>query len=149
MHLLEYASREDLRINPPVLPETLKFIKALLRYGEIREWRENLRRIARREPTIKSSTDGVIDWQSGTVTYGRNAFGIAIDGVDLRYIRECFCGQIYYAPRLTYRGKEIEPRCSEKCGKKIRDRRYESRKQEYQSNRAVREADKERKDRKK
>jgi hypothetical protein len=146
LYLLEYAMRPDLVVHPPTHPSATKMTLALVRYREIREWRDNLRRIARREQSIRTSAEGLINWQTGTVSYGRDTFGVAIDKVDLRYIRECGeCGRLYFAPKLTYKGEQIEPRCSPACGKKIRDRRYGPRRQDYQARRTSKEAAKDRK----
>ena len=125
---------------------TEKMRATLAYYHTLRDWRESLRIIARRGGYLRISRVAEIDWNTGKLKNARNPFESALDDNDLRSVRECsICGQIYFAGRLTYKGKEIEPRCSVECGKKIRDSRYQPNKERYGQNRALKEATKERK----
>ncbi|MGI9069125.1 MAG: hypothetical protein ACR2HX_22325 [Pyrinomonadaceae bacterium] len=120
-----------LRESPIPPPDTAaplaKAINLVNRYLEIREWRESLRKIARREYLIRTSVTAVAKQHSSGalyLDYSSDRFGKALDEVDLRYIRECtICDRIYFAGRLFYQGKELEPYCSPKCGREVRGRR--------------------------
>lgn len=125
--------KRHLRESPIPRPDTpaslARAINLVNRYLEIREWRESLRRIARREHQIRTSVVAVTkERPNGALylDYSSDRFGQALDGVDLRYIRECvICHRIYFAGRIFYQGKEIEPYDTPECGKKVRARRVE------------------------
>ena len=116
-----------------------------LRYQQICYWRDVLRMIARRKRSIELRTTSKLDFDTGTLTELKDDLTLALDETDFRNIRECvICGRIHFAGRLFYKGKEIEPRCGDECGKKIRDRRYEPRREKYELNRALKDATKDR-----
>lgn len=93
------------------------------RYQEVRRWHEVLLRIARQQFPLYMGFQ-LSARADGTVVWERDELSEALDGVDLRYIRECKeCHSVYLEKRLSYQGRPVEPHCSPKCGQRIRQAR--------------------------
>ena len=114
-HLLKQA-------NDPAFEKIGGVLNAVRRYDDIRQWRETLQTIAGRGNFLRAVRgSAMIDWEKGTISYSRDRLELALDDPrnDIRAIRQCsICGRIFYAGRLFYKGKEIEPYDIRKCGKK-------------------------------
>lgn len=150
-HLLEHMHKgEEWEVFPPNQSDGRPIIfenayNVVPYYRLIAEWHETLLSIAKREKYFRTwfSSVGFIDWGKGTVRYKKDRFAAAIDGFDLRCIRECSkCRRLHCAKRLIYKGEEIEPRCSSECAHNIRQSRYEKNKEKYQLTRKCKDASK-------
>jgi hypothetical protein len=96
---------------------------ALTRYVQIREWRDNLRRIicSRHSDTCEIRTRTVLSLNENKVVTrtSEDVFAAAILDVDARYLKECeVCKRIFYAGRINQ--DACDP---DRCAKTLRKRR--------------------------
>lgn len=113
---------------PPTITmfETGEPVLAVVRrYQELRRWRETLLKIARREwPLYLGERISGLD-ADGRPVYERDELALVLYALP-RWdrIRECKeCGSICLERRLRWGKLEIEPRCSARCGQKLKQRR--------------------------
>ena len=118
-HLRECMAHPDL-----VGPNLGKYQAPVVRYAQIRSWRDTLLKIAKRERFIAITTTTEFDYETGKSRDLKDDLMLALDETDFRNIQQCkACRKIYFASRLTYKGKRLR-HCSPDCRKALRRKQY-------------------------
>ncbi len=95
-----------------------------VRLGQIKSWRETLRKIAAHQRYIVTSITTEFDYETGECRDLKDDLSAALDKMDFRNIRACkVCGRIYFAPRLIYKGIPLV-HCSSECRKALRRKEF-------------------------